>query len=221
MQDILEELKKYLGWLPDLGIKHVILSKKMEEKLKHIKETELQRIKDELGECHRCPLCENRHHIVFGEGPADACLVIVGEAPGEEEDLQGKPFVGAAGELLTKMLKAIELSREDVYITNIVKCRPPKNRNPHPKEIEKCKPFLLKQLRIIHPKVICTLGSIATQTLLNTKTSISLLRGKIHFWKNIKLIPTFHPAYLLRNPRQKKLVWEDLKLLKGIIEGKV
>ncbi|MDL1956441.1 MAG: uracil-DNA glycosylase [Candidatus Desulfofervidus auxilii] len=219
MQELLEDIKTYLSWLPEISIKYIFLSEKMKDQLEELKESSLRKIKEELGECKRCPLWENRHHIVFGEGPANARLVIVGEAPGEEEDLQGKPFVGAAGELLTKMLKAINLSREEVYITNIVKCRPPNNRNPRPKEIEKCKPFLLKQLETIHPKVICTLGSIAAQTLLETKTSISLLRGKIYIWHGIKLIPTFHPAYLLRNPRQKKFVWEDLKLLEKTLKS--
>jgi len=197
MKEVLEELKIYLSWLKEMGINSVYLlpeQRKMLEKLSS-KQQLLQEIKIELGDCKRCELWKTRHKIVFGEGPAEAKVVLVGEAPGHEEDLQGKPFVGAAGELLTKMLKAIGLSREEIYITNVVKC--------------------------IKPSVICTLGSIATHTLLQKDIPISHLRGRVHLWQGIKLIPTFHPAYLLRNPGSKKLAWEDLKLLKKVLEKSI
>ena len=220
MSDVLEELKKYLEFLPSLGIKEIYLSlqaKEIFEKMRSKREL-LEEIRQKLGECKRCKLYQTRHHIVFGEGNPEAKLVLVGEAPGREEDLQGRPFVGAAGQLLTKMLKAIALSREEVYICNVVKCRPPGNRNPQPDEIEACLPFLLDQLKVINPKVICTLGTISTHALLNTNIAVSKLRGQIHEWHGIKLIPTFHPAYLLRNPAQKRLVWEDLQLIRKVIE---
>jgi DNA polymerase len=217
---MLEELKKYFKFLPSLGIREIYLSsqaKEIFEKMRSKKEL-LEEIRQKLGECKRCKLYQTRHHIVFGEGNPEAKLVLVGEAPGREEDLQGRPFVGAAGQLLTKMLKAIALSREEVYICNVVKCRPPGNRNPQPDEIEACLPFLLDQLKVINPKVICTLGTISTHALLNTNIAVSKLRGQIHEWHGIKLIPTFHPAYLLRNPAQKRLVWEDLQLIRKVIE---
>jgi len=220
MSDMLEELKKYFKFLPSLGIREIYLSsqaKEIFEKMRSKKEL-LEEIRQKLGECKRCKLYQTRHHIVFGEGNPEAKLVLVGEAPGREEDLQGRPFVGAAGQLLTKMLKAIALSREEVYICNVVKCRPPGNRNPQPDEIEACLPFLLDQLKVINPKVICTLGTISTHALLNTNIAVSKLRGQIHEWHGIKLIPTFHPAYLLRNPAQKRLVWEDLQLIRKVIE---
>ncbi len=220
MPDVLEEFKKYLEFLPNLGIKEIYLSSQAKEvfaKMRSKKEL-LEEIRQKLGDCKRCKLYQTRHHIVFGEGNPEAKLVLVGEAPGREEDLQGRPFVGAAGQLLTKMLKAIGLSREEVYICNVIKCRPPGNRNPQPDEIEACLPFLLEQLKVINPKVICTLGSISTRTLLNTNTPISRLRGQVHQWHSIKLVPTFHPAYLLRNPAQKRLAWEDLQLIKKVIE---
>ncbi|MDL1970802.1 MAG: uracil-DNA glycosylase [Candidatus Desulfofervidaceae bacterium] len=219
MQDVLEQLKNYLSWLSETGIKEIYLSPEAKgqlEKLRSKKEL-LQEVCQRLGDCKRCKLYKTRHHIVFGEGPADAKLVLVGEAPGRDEDLQGRPFVGAAGQLLTRMLKSINLSRDEVYITNIIKCRPPNNRNPQPDEIEACKPFLMQQLNVIKPLVICTLGSISTHTLLETKAPISHLRGKVHDWHGIKLIPTFHPAYLLRNPGQKKAAWEDLQLLQKVL----
>jgi DNA polymerase len=171
----------------------------------------LEAVREELGECTRCKLHPTRKTIVFGTGNPKAGLVFVGEAPGEEEDLQGKPFVGRAGQLLTKIIGAMGLSREEVYIANIIKCRPPQNRNPQPDEIGACEPFLIKQLRAIRPKVICALGTFAAQTLLGTAQKISQLRGRFHDYNGIKLLPTFHPAYLLRNPHEKKVVWEDMQ----------
>lgn len=174
-------------------------------------------VREELGDCQRCKLCATRTNIVFGSGNEKATLMFVGEGPGADEDLQGLPFVGKAGELLTKMILAMGLSREDVYIANIVKCRPPNNRPPEEDEIAACLPFLKKQIEAIAPKIICALGSFAAQTLLASKTRISDLRGQFYDFRcndtcdAIKVMPTFHPAYLLRNPSEKKKAWEDLK----------
>jgi DNA polymerase len=173
----------------------------------------LQDIRQELGDCHRCPLCQKRTHIVFGEGNPQARLAFVGEAPGADEDMQGKPFVGKAGQLLTKIIQAMGLTRQDVYICNILKCRPPGNRNPKPDEITTCEPFLVKQLQVIQPKVICALGSFAAHTLLKTEVPITVLRGRFHTYQGIQLMPTYHPAYLLRNPGAKKQVWEDMQMI--------
>jgi DNA polymerase len=172
----------------------------------------LSAVREELGDCTRCKLHNGRKTIVFGEGNPHAELVFVGEGPGYEEDQQGRPFVGAAGQLLTDIIvKGMKLRREDVYICNIVKCRPPDNRNPEPDEIGACEPFLIKQLQAIKPKVIVALGNVAAKTLLKTTEGITKLRGKWHTYQGIPLMPTFHPAYLLRNPRDKALVWNDIQ----------
>ena len=173
----------------------------------------LQDIRLDLGDCQRCRLAKDRKNIVFGAGSSSAKIVFVGEGPGFEEDQQGIPFVGRAGQLLTKIIEAIQLSREQVYICNIVKCRPPRNRNPQPDEIKICFPFLDRQIAAIQPDFICALGSVAAQTLLNTDVPISRLRGRFHNYKGIKLLPTYHPAYLLRNTEKKREVWEDMKML--------
>ncbi len=173
----------------------------------------LEEVREELGECTRCKLHTGRTQIVFGVGNPHAKLVFVGEAPGADEDAQGEPFVGRAGQLLTKIIQAMGMQREDVYICNIIKCRPPNNRTPEADEILACSPFLLKQLRVIGPAFICALGGPATQTLLQTKEPITRLRGKFYDFHGIPLLPTFHPAFLLRNPHEKKTVWEDMKLL--------
>lgn len=174
--------------------------------------TGLTAIREEIGDCTRCKLHKGRTHIVFGEGDPKAVLVFVGEGPGQEEDLQGRPFVGAAGQLLTDIIvKGMKLKREGVYICNIVKCRPPTNRNPEPDEIAACEPFLIKQLQAINPGVIVALGNVAVKTLLKTGEGITALRGKWQTYQGIPLMPTFHPAYLLRNPKDKKLVWEDIQ----------
>jgi DNA polymerase len=166
--------------------------------------------------CTRCKLCGGRSTIVFGSGNPQADLVVIGEGPGADEDLQGKPFVGRAGQLLTRMLESVQISRDEVYITNAVKCRPPGNRNPEGDELAACAPFLAAQLGIIQPKVVLALGSVATQALLKTKEAIGKLRGRVHPYGSIVLIPTFHPAFLLRNPGQdyKRMAWDDLKLAK-------
>jgi DNA polymerase len=173
----------------------------------------LAQVRHDLGECTRCKLHPHRTQIVFGVGNPAAKLVFVGEAPGADEDAQGEPFVGRAGQLLTKIIEAMGLKRGDVYICNILKCRPPGNRTPEADEILACSPFLLQQLRAIGPQFICALGGPAAQTLLQTKEPISKLRGRFHDYHGIPLLPTFHPAYLLRNPSEKKTVWEDMKLL--------
>src|SRR5882724_4561803 len=179
---------------------------------------DLDAIRADIGECMRCKLCKmGRKHIVFGVGNPNADLMFVGEAPGRDEDLQGYPFVGRAGQLLTKIIEAISLKREDVYIANVIKCRPPENRNPEPDEVETCEPFLFRQIDIVKPKVIVALGKFGAQTLLRTLDPISRLRGRVFDYRGAKLIPTFHPAYLLRNPASKREVWEDMKLVKSLL----
>src|SRR5574337_1041944 len=173
----------------------------------------LTHVRQALGECTRCKLYTGRKTIVFGVGNPQAWLVFVGEAPGADEDQQGEPFVGRAGQLLTRIIEAMKLTREQVYICNIIKCRPPGNRNPEPDEITACEPFLVAQLQAIQPKLTCALGTFAAQTLLRTKEPISKLRGRFHDYHGIPVLPTFHPAYLLRNPHEKKTVWADMQLL--------
>lgn len=181
----------------------------------------LASVKAFIGECTRCKLAGlGRTQVVFGVGNPNADLMFVGEAPGAEEDVQGVPFVGRAGQLLTKIIEAIGLKREDVYIANVIKCRPPQNRNPEPDEIETCEPFLFQQIDLIQPKVIVTLGKFAAQCLLRSEEPISRLRGRIFDYRGAKLIPTFHPAYLLRNPSSKREVWEDMKLVKKLLGQK-
>jgi DNA polymerase len=166
-----------------------------------------------LGECTRCKLHGGRTHLVFGVGNPSASLVFVGEGPGADEDQQGEPFVGRAGQLLTKMIEAMGFARSEVYIANVVKCRPPGNRDPEPDEIEACEPFLKAQIAAIRPRVIVALGRFAVQTLLKDATAISRQRGRWREYEGVKLMPTFHPAYLLRNPAEKKPAWEDLQLV--------
>jgi uracil-DNA glycosylase len=171
----------------------------------------LDEIRNDLGNCKRCRLWKGRTNIVFGTGNPHARLVFVGEGPGYDEDQQGMPFVGKAGQLLTKIIEAMKLSREQVYICNVIKCRPPQNRNPEPDEIKECFPFLKRQLEAISPDFICALGSIAAKSLLEKEVFISRIRGSFFDYKGIKVMPTFHPAYLLRNPDKKKDVWEDVQ----------
>ncbi len=172
----------------------------------------LEELRAEIGDCRRCKLCQGRTKIVFGVGNPRAELVFVGEGPGRDEDLKGEPFVGRAGQLLTEIItKGMKMRREEVYIANVVKCRPPENRNPESDEIAACEPFLVKQLDLIKPRIIVALGTFAAQTLLKSKTPISRLRGVWHTYQGIKLMPTLHPAYLLRNPNDKRLVWQDIQ----------
>ncbi len=175
----------------------------------------LDAVRQEMGDCRRCKLAPKRTNIVFGSGNPKAELVFVGEAPGFDEDQQGLPFVGRAGQLLTKIIESIDIKRDDVYICNVLKCRPPENRNPEPDEVAACNPFLRKQLAAIQPKIVCCLGTFAAQTVMQTTQPISKLRGKFHDMDGMRVIATFHPAYLLRSPDKKREVWEDMKQIRA------
>ncbi|HWU41280.1 MAG TPA: uracil-DNA glycosylase [Candidatus Acidoferrum sp.] len=211
LRKIAGQVRAYLEAQRDLGLEYVDV--RWPEPPAAAPPPTLDEVREELGDCTRCKLHGHRTQIVFGVGNPKARLVFVGEAPGADEDAQGEPFVGRAGQLLTKIIQAMGMQREDVYICNILKCRPPGNRTPESDEILACSPFLLKQLRAIGPQFICALGGPAAQTLLQTKEPISRLRGKFYDFHGIPLLPTFHPAFLLRNPHEKKTVWEDMKLL--------
>ena len=206
----MQRLEGLAGW----GLKAIPVHRQVADT-----STALASLEHDVIACTRCPLYRTRTHHVFGEGNPDARLLFVGEAPGREEDLQGRPFVGAAGQLLTKMIEAIGLSREEVYICNVLKDRPPGNRTPEPSEIEACLPFLEQQVAIIHPHVMCALGAIPSKALLGPHVAITKIRGHVCDYRGIPLIPTFHPAYLLRNPAAKRLVWQDLKKVKKLLEG--
>jgi DNA polymerase len=244
VKEIIGDLKSYLEYLKGLGITELPLFSNGNEKIYQsdvsngvgaIHESplpyrmanrspsepqRLEEIRNELGDCRRCKLHRTRRTIVFGEGNKKARLMLIGEGPGNDEDVQGRPFVGKAGQLLTKILQAIEIEREEVYIANIIKCRPPQNRNPEPDEIENCYPFLLKQIQAIRPRIICALGTFSSQTLLKTDVKITALRGKVYDFSGIQLFPTYHPAYLLRNPEKKREVWEDMKqIAKALAES--
>ena len=206
-------LYKEINLLPPLSLKAESFLKGETELEKAYLDSinNLDELRKYLNGCIKCKLHKNRKNIVFGEGNPNAELVFVGEAPGRKEDIEGRPFVGEAGRLFTRIIKAMGLERKDVYICNVVKCRPPRNRDPEADEIKACFPFLEAQLRIISPKVICTLGRIAAQTLLGKDFKITKQRGNWYSYKDIPVMPTFHPAYLLRNPSEKRLVWEDMK----------
>ncbi len=226
LQRIVESLKAYTELEKKSGSEFLSYPKDRKEKkgaltdsgsngkIRRSKKEMLDELRLEILRSDCCQLCHTRTNLVFGSGSPNAKLVFVGEAPGGQEDLQGLPFVGRAGQLLTKIIESIGLKRKDVYICNILKCRPPNNRNPFPTEILACEEHLTRQLDIIKPRIICALGKFAAQTLLRDQTSISRLRGKFFDYKDMKLIPTFHPAYLLRNPQDKRLVWEDMKKIK-------
>jgi uracil-DNA glycosylase len=179
----------------------------------------LHAIRADLGDCRRCKLAPGRKNIVFGSGNPHAELMFVGEAPGADEDEQGLPFVGRAGQLLTKILEAIDMRRENVFICNILKCRPPGNRNPEMEEISACEPFLFRQIASVKPKVICALGTFGAQTLLRTTEAIGKLRGRLVDYRGAKLMATFHPAYLLRNPNEKRKVWEDMRIISNYLHS--
>jgi len=180
--------------------------------------TSLDALRAAIGDCQRCKLAPHRTNLVFGVGNPGARLVFVGEGPGADEDAQGEPFVGRAGQLLTEIItKGMRLRREDVYIANVIKCRPPGNRNPEPDEVVSCEPFLLRQLELIAPEVVVALGKFAAQTLLRTKTPITQLRGRWFDYRGIRLMATFHPAYLLRNPADKRLVWQDIQQVMQVL----
>jgi len=221
-KDILDDMIRLLEFYEALGFERLPIAVKKDSSTmgspshrsraqpETVKAHALECLREEIGDCKRCKLADKRNHIVFGEGDPCARLMFVGEAPGREEDIQGRPFVGDAGMLLTRLVEKMGLARGDVYIANIVKCRPPMNRDPETDEIETCREFLEKQIAIIEPLVIMTLGRIAAQTLMdNTKVRITSVRGKFFDYKGIPVMPTFHPAYLIRNPKAKWLTWDD------------
>lgn len=218
--DIRQQAIRYLRQQQELGEEELILKVNLETLAPKPRLT-LEEYRQQISGCRRCSLWRTRKNFVFGDGAPDARLVFVGEAPGQEEDIKGLPFVGAAGQLLTKIIEAIKLKRSQVYICNILKCRPPGNRNPLPEEIRQCEPYLHTQLEIIKPKVICALGTFAAQTLLRTNIPISQLRGRVHRYQGIKLVPTYHPAALLRNPGWKRATWEDVQLVRKIYDGEL
>jgi uracil-DNA glycosylase family 4 len=222
MRDVAVELQAYLSWASESGMQILTAPARESEapaskspqaagKSETMKLPTLEALESAIAGCTRCKLHKGRQTIVFGTGDPHARLMFVGEAPGEDEDLQGVPFVGRAGQLLTKMIEAMGLRREQVYICNTVKCRPPNNRNPEPDELETCEPFLKGQLAAVKPEVIVTLGKFAAQALLREDTPISRLRGQWQKYEGVPLMPTFHPAYLLRSPGEKGKVWDDLK----------
>ncbi len=175
-------------------------------------------IREDLGPCTRCKLHQaGRRQIVFGVGSERAALMFIGEAPGHDEDVQGVPFVGRAGQLLTRIIESIDLKREEVYIANVIKCRPPENRNPEPDEVARCEPFLLRQIESVRPRVIVALGTFAARTLLKTQDPISKLRGRVYKYGSAMVVPTFHPAFLLRSPERKRDVWEDMKKVRALL----
>lgn len=224
-QETIKQLQQYLEMMKTSGVdfipkagtaseteaSQVVENQPLDKNAREI----LLELRDTVTQCKKCTeLATTRRSVVFGSGNARATLVFVGEAPGYDEDIQGLPFVGKAGQLLTKIIESIGLNRQNVFICNVLKCRPPGNRNPLPDEIANCEPYLFKQLEMIRPKIICALGTFAAQTLLKTNTSISALRGKFYEFRSAKLICTFHPAYLLRNPEEKRKVWEDMKMIR-------
>lgn len=210
LSEIVRKTRKSLQSLQDFQVQALPMSARVKF-LQESKEKLIEPIRTQALVCQKCRLAKTRKSVVFGEGSLEAPVVFVGEGPGQEEDLQGRPFVGMAGNLLTKIIQAMGFQREQVYIANVVKCRPPMNRVPELDEVESCHPYLAKQLEIIQPKVICTLGKTAAQALLGMEVPISRVRGQVFHWKNIPVVVTYHPAYLLRNPSAKTLVWQDMK----------
>jgi len=204
-----------LEFFRDLGIRDLYVGARRELSIGSM--PDLPALAGFLAGCPRCKLSKSRTQIVFGQGNPHASLMFVGEAPGRDEDEQGLAFVGRAGQLLTKIIEAMGLKRDDVYIANVLKCRPPNNRNPEPDEVASCSPFLAEQIRLVSPKVIVTLGTFAAQTLLATADSVGRLRGKWQSAGGVPVMPTFHPAFLLRSPERKKDVWEDMKLVRDFL----
>lgn len=227
IEDLIEQLKTALAHYRELGFDPPPIKRRRAVRMpaagaappiemkEAAKPFTLEDLRKEIGDCRRCKLHLGRKHLVFGEGASDASLVFVGEGPGRDEDLTGRPFVGAAGELLTRIIAAMGLTREEVYICNIVKCRPPRNRDPEKDEVEACLPFLKRQLRILRPKVICVLGRVAGCSLLGGTFKISVDRGRWFDFEGTPLMPTYHPAFLLRNQSAKRQVWEDVQKIMG------
>lgn len=218
IQKMIKDVKNLLEYRQLMGIKEVPVAKRKEVRRGGAKEDLLKQIRSEMGDCRLCRLHKGRTHLVFGVGNPSAKLMFIGEGPGRDEDLKGEPFVGRAGQLLTKIIEAMGYKRSDVYIANVVKCRPPENRNPEPDEIETCIPFLKKQIETIAPKAIICLGKFAAQSVLGTGEPITKLRGKMGEYDGIPVMPTYHPAYLLRNPDAKKVVWEDVKKVMKLLK---
>lgn len=228
LQKIVRDVKNFIELEKESGLNEVMLKSVQKRPIKTASYEEpcliknkteaLAQLKDSVLNCTECVLSKSRRNSVFGEGSPDADLMFIGEAPGLQEDIQARLFVGKAGILLTKIIEAMGLKREDVYIANCLKCRPPQNRNPLPSEILACREFFMKQINIISPKLICCLGKFAAQTVLMSEESISRLRGRFYDFENIKVMPTFHPAYLLRNPQDKRLVWEDMKKIRDYLK---
>lgn len=233
---IMKDVKKLLEFYQTLGFESLPINisvsvkalKSLPVTLSHLKrqsypdkEAALKTLREEIGDCKRCRLSKGRTNIVFGEGNSDTRLMFVGEAPGREEDLQARPFVGDAGMVLTRLIEKMGFERGDVYIANIVKCRPPMNREPEIDEIQSCRGFVEKQIEIINPEVIMSLGRISAQTLIgNAKLKITAIRGNFFDYKGIALMPTFHPAYLIRNPKDKWLTWGDAQKVMEKLKGK-
>jgi len=226
-----EDLRAHLNYFSELGVNGIRMDSTWRARGESVEASSLNdprphllplvAIREELGPCTRCKLHTlGRKQIVFGVGNPNADLMFVGEAPGADEDIQGEPFVGRAGQLLTKIIEAIDMKREDVYIANVIKCRPPGNRNPEPDEVEQCEPFLFRQIDAIKPKVIVALGKFAAQCLLRTSDPITRLRGREYKYRDAILMPTYHPAYLLRTPSAKREVWEDMKRVKALLAEK-
>jgi uracil-DNA glycosylase family 4 len=214
LPEILESLKTHFEYRKSCGINYFQEPEKQKSSLPDDNKFLLDMVVEEMGDCKRCKLHPTRKNIVFGAGSSRARLMFVGEVPGAEEDEQGIPFVGKAGQLLTKIIEAIDLKRSDVYIANIIKCRPPSNRNPDEDEITTCIPFLKKQIEIIAPEIVCTLGNIATRAMLDTDLEVTKLRGRFHERSGLKVMPTYHPSYLLMDPSKKRETWEDMKKIK-------
>jgi DNA polymerase len=232
VENIIENIKDVLEFYHALGFeslpinvevknKPLAMGRKVKDHIHSDKENLLKKLREEIGDCKRCKLSGKRTNIVFGEGNPDAKLMFIGEAPGREEDIQARPFVGDAGMVLTRLIEKMGFRREDVYIANIVKCRPPMNRDPEADEMEECKGFVERQIEIIHPQVIMSLGRISAMALTgDAKLKITAIRGKFFDYKGILLIPTFHPAYLMRNPKDKWLTWSDAQKVLEILGSK-
>jgi len=219
--ELIDLVRKRLEHLRELGVDSIRLSTETPAVTRIAKTSAdpFEQIHQEIGACTRCPLHEQRTHVVHTEGNRKARLMFVGEAPGADEDAQARPFVGRAGQLLTKIIEAIGMKREDVLIGNVNRCRPPGNRAPMPDEVAMCKPFLLREIAAVQPEVIVVLGNTATKNLLDTREGITKLRGNFQDYKGIRVMPTFHPAYLLRDPSKKRETWEDLKKVRDYLDN--